>query len=492
REEELTNGIKKKEKEIESIKEELKELKSEEVRYFTLRLRDTLKEGDVCPVCGNTYHPEEVGKLPFAEVPEDGELLEKVKKLEEDIGKLEKEKSDLDKEVSKVVGQIEEKESRIGGMLDELKKKGFNTVEDLDKKERNIKSLINRLEELEKEESELTRKKEELERLYKDVDESYKEKVEPEKDDLKKLIDDFLKNDVVKEILSNVKFEGIMEFFKLDIGEKIKKHIESLEGSKGKLEQAIDSCQNLISKYQLLEEKKRGLSGDIEDIKRKHQELNSELERVKSEISKMNRSLGSISSEFKNFVRFKEKLEESKKKFLEKKWKYDILKSLSDKFDTEGIVNFVMKLKMGEIANTVNRYLRDLGIYDKTLYVELGERELAFSVLYSDGAVTTVNSLSGGESFLFSVALAFAVANDVVTRLDVKSLFIDEGFDTLDEAFNSRLFAFLENFAKERGVTIYIITHKQEIAKNTTYPRIKVSKEGGISKAEIEISEVTV
>ena len=46
--------------------------------------------------------------------------------------------------------------------------------------------------------------------------------------------------------------------------------------------------------------------------------------------------------------------------------------------------------------------------------------------------VRSVHSLSGGESFLVSLALALALASLSSHRVRVESLFIDEGFGSLD------------------------------------------------------------
>ena len=45
-----------------------------------------------------------------------------------------------------------------------------------------------------------------------------------------------------------------------------------------------------------------------------------------------------------------------------------------------------------------------------------------------------VNSLSGGETFIVSLALALGLASLSSTTLNIGSLFIDEGFGHLDEA----------------------------------------------------------
>ena len=59
---------------------------------------------------------------------------------------------------------------------------------------------------------------------------------------------------------------------------------------------------------------------------------------------------------------------------------------------------------------------------------------LALQVIDQDmcDEIRTVHSLSGGESFLVSLALALGLSSLSSNRMKVESLFIDEGFGSLD------------------------------------------------------------
>lgn len=51
--------------------------------------------------------------------------------------------------------------------------------------------------------------------------------------------------------------------------------------------------------------------------------------------------------------------------------------------------------------------------------------------LWTDAAARQVRTLSGGESFLASLALALALSEEL-SRGKLEALFLDEGFGTLD------------------------------------------------------------
>ncbi|GAA4309125.1 AAA family ATPase [Compostibacter hankyongensis] len=98
--------------------------------------------------------------------------------------------------------------------------------------------------------------------------------------------------------------------------------------------------------------------------------------------------------------------------------------------------------------------------------------------------VRTVYSLSGGESFLVSLALALGLASLSSSRMKVESLFIDEGFGSLDPATLNIAMDALERLHNQ-GRKVGVISHVQEMTERIPV-QIKVSKQqGGRSKVEV-------
>lgn len=93
----------------------------------------------------------------------------------------------------------------------------------------------------------------------------------------------------------------------------------------------------------------------------------------------------------------------------------------------------------------------------------------------------SVHSLSGGESFLVSLALALGLASLTSNRIRIESLFIDEGFGSLDPAtLNTAMNALLHLEAQGRKVGV--ISHVTEMA-DAIPVQIKVVKgHGGASR----------
>ncbi len=83
-----------------------------------------------------------------------------------------------------------------------------------------------------------------------------------------------------------------------------------------------------------------------------------------------------------------------------------------------------------------------------------------------------VASLSGGETFIVSLALALALASLSNKRITIGSLFIDEGFGNLDNASLDMVIHALGNL-NAQGRKVGIISHTQQIRENI-FPQIQV------------------
>jgi len=88
----------------------------------------------------------------------------------------------------------------------------------------------------------------------------------------------------------------------------------------------------------------------------------------------------------------------------------------------------------------------------------------------------SVHSLSGGESFLVSLALALGLASMASGRLRIESLFIDEGFGTLDPESLQVVMDALDRL-QSQGRKVTVITHVQEMHERIP-TQIQVQKMG--------------
>ncbi len=99
--------------------------------------------------------------------------------------------------------------------------------------------------------------------------------------------------------------------------------------------------------------------------------------------------------------------------------------------------------------------------------------------------VRTIYSLSGGESFLVSLALALGLAELSSSKMNVESLFIDEGFGSLDPVTLTVAMGALEGLHNQ-GRKVGVISHVQEMTERIP-AQIRVRKCAS-GKSEITIA----
>ncbi len=94
------------------------------------------------------------------------------------------------------------------------------------------------------------------------------------------------------------------------------------------------------------------------------------------------------------------------------------------------------------------------------------------------------SSLSGGETFLVSLALSLALSSVASTQLKVESLFIDEGFGNLDPNALETAFLALENL-QNQGRMVGIISHLDTVIDRLAVKVQVIPQGNGKSKIEV-------
>ncbi len=94
---------------------------------------------------------------------------------------------------------------------------------------------------------------------------------------------------------------------------------------------------------------------------------------------------------------------------------------------------------------------------------------------YQGNQSRAVSTLSGGETFTVSLALALALSDLASRNVRIESLFIDEGFGTLDAETLESAVSILERLQDESSKTVGVISHRQEM-KERIPVQIQVEK----------------
>ena len=146
---------------------------------------------------------------------------------------------------------------------------------------------------------------------------------------------------------------------------------------------------------------------------------------------------------------------------------------------------FAQGLTLAHLVGHANRHLLLLAPRYQLL-PRPDDLDLGLLVLDADhaGASRAVESLSGGETFLVSLALALGLSDLAGYQMHIESLFIDEGFGTLDPATLDVALDALKRL-QGQGKTVGIISHVEAL-KEQIPAQVRLHKMGnGYSRLEV-------
>jgi exonuclease SbcC len=171
--------------------------------------------------------------------------------------------------------------------------------------------------------------------------------------------------------------------------------------------------------------------------------------------------IGGITKGLTENQKMKEKQRErSKHRDAQKKEcaRWDLLHELIGSADGKKFRNFAQGLTFEMMTMHANRQLEKMT--DRYLLIRNPFEPLELNVIdnYQAGEIRSTKNLSGGEGFIVSLALALGLAHMASRNVRIDSLFLDEGFGTLDE---DALETALETLAglQQDGKLIGVISH---------------------------------
>jgi len=157
--------------------------------------------------------------------------------------------------------------------------------------------------------------------------------------------------------------------------------------------------------------------------------------------------------------------------------RWESLSNLIGSADGKKYRNFAHGLTFEIMVAHANLQLMKLT--DRYLLIRDKDQPLDLNVVdnYQSGEIRSTKNLSGGESFIVSLALALGLSKMASRRVRVDSLFLDEGFGTLDE---DTLETALETLAslRQEGKLIGVISHVAAL-KERISTKIQVEKISG-------------
>ena len=503
----LCDITKKYEKELTAYQSVYKEVESIRIEYQKMEkafldgqagiLASKLEENLPCPVCGSLSHPNPASIL--QEVPAKDELEAKkqhVQALEKDmiqkneiatslkVKKSEKE-SNFKERAKEIIGDYEE--SNIQNILVDKKTESERKVLEIGEKlrllEAKIKNLENISDALPEKENSLKNLKENLQKVKIDIasSKSKKEQVLVQK---QKLIDSL-------EYESKEKAEQICQEY-INDSNKMKQDIEAYGKSlqeKENAKSALDGAIKIIKKQ--LEQ-----TPAVDDVAEQ-----GKLDGAKAAEKQYKAQRDEILARAQNNQNLLEKIKETSEKLAKKEAGYGMLKALNDtangRQNEKGKIMLETYVQMAYFERILHKANIRFEMMTGGQYTLIRKKDadnhrsqsgLDLEVIdHYNGSIRSVKTLSGGESFKASLALALGMADEIQAssggvRLD--TMFVDEGFGSLDEESLQQALNVLAELG-EGNRLVGIISHVSELKK-------KIDKQIVVTKSKLGASEAKV
>lgn len=217
--------------------------------------------------------------------------------------------------------------------------------------------------------------------------------------------------------------------------------------------------------------------------------LEKQLEDKTTKLGSMDTACKEIDRILKNYeenIDRKTKLQKeiSEKEKQSKRWR--ILNELIGDSKGKKFNDFAQDLTLSRLLSLANVRLKDLN--DRYLIDKPEAQEddgLVAIDQHMGGQRRSVKTLSGGETFILSLSMALALSDLASKNVEINSLFIDEGFGTLDPETLDQTLDTLERLQAESSKTIGIISHVDSL-KERISTQIKLTRNGqGYSSLEI-------
>ncbi len=507
---------------IERLEDEQKKYEDNQKAAF---LAHDLKPGCACPVCGSTEHPQlavKKGESLETEIAvQKAALAEKEKLLESDKERFQKLKGDKEHQ-EKTIADFEA--SLESGMsLSEAEK----TFSDANASEAKAKANYERAKKLSSDLNEANKKKEdskdklnelntrleksltaieEQERgmsVGKDEDaksiESRVKEMEAELESNKQILEKFEK--AMSNATSDVKTSKALEEAKIaskkeaenDLQEARKKLDEKIEKSDFKDEDEIKS--QLLSEIEIstaeerinswkreLESQKKLFESTksdkkIEDIEEEIEKASEEFDAAKKAETEANEKINELSKEKALTKRDLDELVEKNEEHRELLEKSGIYTALyrdmnGETGNKEVFSSWVLATHFSEVVDYANERFLELsgGRYQFKIQKtkEVGKHGLDIAINDSENGDRAPETLSGGETFQASISLALAMTDVICQRtggIRLDSLFIDEGFGSLDQESLDKAIATLKKIQEQKmvGVISHVEAMETEI-----------------------------
>lgn len=432
-------------------------------------IADELKDGEPCPVCGSTSHPNLARKSENAPSQADVESAQNlVKKAQEKADKARDTASALKSRFDEIATNVKSAAKKLFGTDDNVFDDYNSNINAL-KKEYDctlalLKTANEKLNLYQKLDKEIPKIQEKQKSLSDEISTLNTQKASDEA---------FISENTKR--VTSIKSE--LDFESADLAkDKLKEHTNLSNDIKNAIEKSKNAFDDIKSKY----DTQKGTKASLENALKEFKEI--DLASLNEKSLKLNEYKKDIDETAKSLY---SRIENNKSRVDDISEKRDILKGYDDKYvwlkalsetangDISGkekitLETFVQMTYFDSIIRKANIRLLTMsdGQYElvrrsdaETLKKNEG---LALDVIdHFNGSSRSVSTLSGGESFMASLCLALGLSDEIQSSnggIKLDTMFVDEGFGSLDGEALDRALSALTSLSQGNRL-VGIISH---------------------------------
>lgn len=256
----------------------------------------------------------------------------------------------------------------------------------------------------------------------------------------------------------------------------IQKRSEDLKEKEIKIRQTLKNAETELKNEtarKLIEATKETIEIELAELEAKFRQSQQEIGGIRQQINH-NDQLKKESMDLLN------KIESQRKEY--NRWAK--LNEIIGMADGKKFRVFAQGLTLKKLTDLANQHLKLLN--GRYFIYKRSDENLALDIIdtFQANNIRSMNTLSGGESFLVSLALALGLSDLAGRNTTINSLFIDEGFGSLDDTTLDLAISTLENL-QSTGKTIGVISHVKALKERISTQIMVKKKASGFSELEV-------
>lgn len=278
---------------------------------------------------------------------------------------------------------------------------------------------------------------------------------------------------------------------------QLEREVQTYQSQRQKLEEeskkASEELVYIEAQLDMLKKKVNATIDQIDEINQQHIELQQQIQTSQQQLEEITRQIHFNQTSYSDIEQTQNKLIKSESAYQKHLAFYTQIKQMADvamgngKTATERVTlqEYIQIAYLDHMIDKANERYQSMsnGQYQLIRSEESKDKRshaaLDLNVIdYTNGSIRPVSSLSGGESFIASLALALGMSDEIQSQaggIQIDTMFIDEGFGTLDQDSLNNAIQTLTNLSGENRL-VGIISHVKEL-KERIHKGIIVTKD---------------